>query len=328
MDRPSFWLEEGSIQFLDQRALPWSTFIITAETISEQAEAISSLAVRGAPTIGTFGALSLALSINRGEDERAAYQQLFGSRPTAVDLRNCMDKVMGTYRSNGAEASLETALDLMEDTIRSCRKIGESGRSLIMDNSRIMTHCNAGALATLDWGTALSPIRVRAREGGSPFVWVSETRPLLQGSRLTAWELLNEGIDHRIVVDGCAGHLMSRDEVDLVIVGSDRVAANGDIANKIGTLGKAVLAKEFGIPFYVAFPRTTVDPECPSGNDIPIEVRSDSEITSIHGSGIVPEGSGAYGPAFDVTPSKYITGYITEDGVLSKDEFVSSIIIM
>ncbi len=325
VDRPSFWLDEGSIQLLDQRVLPLNTFIITAETIPEQVEAISTLAVRGAPAIGTFGALSLALSINRGEDEKAAYQQLHGSRPTAVDLSNCLNIVMGVYRSDGDEACLEAALGLMEDTIRSCRKIGEHGRYLIGNNSRIMTHCNAGALATLDWGTALSPIRVRAREGGSPFVWVSETRPLLQGSRLTAWELLNEGIDHRIVVDGSAGHLMSKDEVDLVIVGSDRVAANGDIANKIGTLEKAVLAREFGIPFYVAFPKTTIDPECPSGDRIPIEVRSDLEITSIHGSRIAPEGSGAYGPAFDVTPSGYITGYITEDGVLSKDELVSSI---
>lgn len=209
---------------------------------------------------------------------------------------------------------------LESQTISSCRKIGENGSIVIPDNARVMTHCNAGALATLDWGTALAPVRVKARSGGKPFVWVSETRPLLQGARLTAWELLNEGIDHSIIVDGSSGHMMSRGEVDLVIVGADRVAANGDIANKIGTLEKAVLAREFNIPFYVAFPRTTFDPYCRTGDDIPIEIREGSEIEDLYSDRIAPEGSRGYNPAFDVTPAKYITGYITEDGVLSLDQ--------
>lgn len=320
VDRPSFWLEEDSPVLIDQRQLPGRTTLIRANTIEKQAEAIYHLAIRGAPAIGVFGALSLALAIKRGEDPRRSYKTLLDTRPTAVDLRNCMDVVMADLLNNGKESVLDSALELMETTIRSCERIGKAGEHLISDGSKVMTHCNAGALATVDWGTALAPIRMAARNGKRPFVWVSETRPLLQGARLTAWELMNEGIDHRIIVDSSSGHLLSRGEVDLIIVGADRVASNGDIANKIGTLEKAIIAREFGIPFYVAFPGTTMDPLCKTGMDIPIEVRSDDEILRLDGVNTSPEGSKAFNPAFDVTPYEYITGYVTEEGILSKDD--------
>jgi translation initiation factor eIF-2B subunit alpha/methylthioribose-1-phosphate isomerase len=185
-----------------------------------------------------------------------------------------------------------------------------------------LTHCNAGALASIDWGTALSPIRFKKRTGGEPFVWVSETRPLLQGARLTAWELLQEGIDHRIVVDSASGYLMRKGKVDLVITGADRVCSNGDLANKIGTFGKAVIAKELAIPFYVAFPKTTFDPLCENGDSVPIEEREPLEVLEMGGKGISPEGSEAFNPAFDITPAEYVTGYITEGGVFTLEDFL------
>ncbi len=320
VDRPGFWIEEGFLKLLDQRELPGRTTIIEPSTISEQVEAIRTLAVRGAPAIGVFGAFSLAFALERGEDLDSGYFRLLNSRPTAVDLRNCLDLVADAYRSGGSEEAMVMAENLMRDTIDSCMRIGQSGKDLIHQEGRVMTHCNAGALATLDWGTALAPIRMKAREGGNPFVWVSETRPLLQGSRLTAWELLNEGIDHRIIVDSASGHMMSKEEVDLVIVGTDRVAANGDIANKIGTLEKAIIAREFDIPFYVAFPETTFDPQCGDGSSIPIEIRPSDEIVDYSGIRTGPLESEGLNPAFDVTPARFITGYITEEGVLSLEE--------
>lgn len=320
VDRPCLWIEEGILKLLDQRQLPCRTTIIEPSTISEQVEAIRTLAVRGAPAIGVFGAFSLAFALERGEDLDSSYRSLLDSRPTAVDLRNCLDMVAEAHRLGGPEKAMDMAEKLMRDTIDSCMRIGQSGKDLIPQEGRVMTHCNAGALATLDWGTALAPIRLKAREGGKPFVWVSETRPLLQGSRLTAWELLNEGIDHRIIVDSASGHMMSKEEVDLVIVGTDRVAANGDIANKIGTLEKAIIAREFDIPFYVAFPETTFDPQCGDGSSILIEIRSSDEIVDYSGIRTGPLESEGLNPAFDVTPARFITGYITEDGVLSLEE--------
>lgn len=320
VDRPCLWIEEGILKLLDQRQLPGRTTIIEPSTISEQVEAIRALAVRGAPAIGVFGGFSLAFALERGEDLDSSYRSLLDSRPTAVDLRNCLDMVAEAHRLGGPEKAMVMAEKLMRDTIDSCMRIGQSGKDLIPQEGRVMTHCNAGALATLDWGTALAPIRLKAREGGKPFVWVSETRPLLQGSRLTAWELLNEGIDHRIIVDSASGHMMSKEEVDLVIVGTDRVAANGDIANKIGTLEKAIIAREFDIPFYVAFPETTFDPQCGDGSSIPIEIRSSDEIVDYSGIRTGPLECEGLNPAFDVTPARFITGYITEEGVLSLEE--------
>lgn len=278
---------------------------------------IRKLAVRGAPAIGAFGAYSLALAIERGEDPEESYRRLLGSRPTAVDLRNCLDIVKEAHEND--DDVVKAAAGIYNGIIDSCKRIGEHGAKLIPDRSRILTHCNAGALASIDWGTALAPIRAKAREGGEPFVWVSETRPLLQGARLTAWELLQEDIDHSIIVDSASGHMMREGNVDLVITGADRICMNGDLANKIGTYGKAVLARQNDIPFYVAFPSTTIDRELSSGVDIPIEERRAEEVLSFHGEDVAPVGSNGYNPAFDVTPARYVTGYITEHGVLDPE---------
>ncbi|MGA1849146.1 MAG: S-methyl-5-thioribose-1-phosphate isomerase [Thermoplasmatota archaeon] len=321
LDRPCFWIEAGTLHLIDQRRLPSEVVLISASTIPGQVEMIRTLAVRGAPAIGSFGAYSLALAAQRGEDAGEAYAMLLGSRPTAVDLRNCLDEVMEGLRSGGATGAMDVASSIFFRTIEACRLIGEHGAGVIHEKARILTHCNAGALASMDWGTALAPIRVAKRKGKEPFVWVSETRPLLQGARLTAWELLQEGIDHRIIVDSASGYLMRKGKVDLVITGADRVCANGDFANKIGTYEKAVIAKELGIPFYVAFPRTTLDPKCDDGDSIPIEERGPDEVDEIGGMRISPLGSEAYNPAFDVTPAEYVTGYITEKGVFTPGEF-------
>jgi translation initiation factor eIF-2B subunit alpha/methylthioribose-1-phosphate isomerase len=204
-----------------------------------------------------------------------------------------------------------------------CKSIGEHGSALIKDGSRVLTHCNAGALATVDFGTALAPMRVAHRAGRKFFVYVDETRPRLQGAKLTSWELLNEGIDHAIIADNAAGHYMSRGQVDLVIVGADRIVSNGDFANKIGTYEKAVLAKESGVPFYVAAPVSTFDFSLTSGSGIVIEERSQDEVLLVGGRRISPEGSRAMNPAFDVTPARYVTGFITENGVSRPGEFSS-----
>ncbi|MFW3145477.1 MAG: S-methyl-5-thioribose-1-phosphate isomerase [Thermoplasmatota archaeon] len=321
-DRPCFWEEDGSLILIDQRRLPAQAAIIRAGTVPEQVEAIRTLAVRGAPAIGAFGAYSLALALSRGEE---AYGELLRSRPTAVDLRNCMDMVMEEYANGGKEAALLEARRICGDIIERCRRIGEHGIDVIKDGARVMTHCNAGALATLDHGTALAPVRTKVREGGRIFVWVSETRPLLQGARLTAWELQQEGIEHSIIIDSACGSMMRKGEVDLVITGADRVCTNGDIANKIGTYDKAVLAKENDIPFYVAFPSTTIDMNCSLGDDIPIEYRGEDEVKEFGGAVTSPEGSPAFNPAFDVTPAEYITGYITEEGIFDLDGFIGKI---
>lgn len=312
-------MKDGALELIDQRKLPGSVEFIKASSIDEQVECIRTLAVRGAPAIGAFGACSLAQAVDRDEDPRIAYSKLLGSRPTAVDLRNCLDMMIEAV--NKGESVIDRAAKICSDIIEKCRLIGEHGARAIPDEARILTHCNAGALATLDWGTALAPIRFKARSGGDPFVWVSETRPLLQGARLTAWELLQEGIGHRIMVDGASGHLMRKGEVDIVITGTDRVSMNGDAANKIGTYEKAVIAKENDIPFYIALPSTTIDRSLPSGNGIPIEERGAEEVLELWGDNIAPAGSKAYNPAFDVTPAEYITGYITEYGVFDLDGF-------
>lgn len=316
-DRPCFWVRAGEIILIDQRKLPTSVDLVGIDDTGGAVEMIKTLAVRGAPAIGSFGAWSLALAIQRGEDPEITRRALLETRPTAVDLGYGLDIVMKGYIEGGAEVALDSARKFYEETIETCRSIGEAGSHLISSGAKLMTHCNAGALATLDWGTALSPIRYSSREGKDPFVWVSETRPLLQGARLTAWELLNEGIRHRVIVDSASASLMANDEVDMVIVGADRVCMNGDFANKIGTFQKALSAHELGIPFYVAIPWSTLDRGCSRGEEIPIEIRDGDEISEYGKNRIVPVGSECFNPAFDVTPSKYVTGFITPDGVIS-----------
>ncbi len=320
LDRPSFRVEGDSIVLLDQRRLPSETVLLELSDLDGFVEAIRTLAVRGAPAIGAFGGCALSICYSNGVD--TAYERLKCSRPTAVDLVNCLDEVKTAFDGDGVDGARKRAMEIVERTISACKRIGEVGAELIFDKARVMTHCNAGALATLDWGTALAPIRIAYRDGRDPFVWVSETRPLLQGSRLTAWELVQEGIQHKVVVDSASGYLMRKGEVDLVIVGADRVCRNGDFANKIGTYGKAVMAHELGIPFYVAFPETTFDRGCACGDGIPIEERGEEEVVEFAESRISPSGSRGFNPAFDVTPGEYVTGYITERGILDRDDLM------
>jgi len=296
---------------IDQRLLPGRLKIVAIRTYREMAAAISDMTVRGAPTIGACAAYGMALAWLRKEDLSKAARAIKSTRPTAHDLFFAVDHML-SHR----EEDLVRVADKYSDSIVSmCRKIGTNGAKLIRSGDRILTHCNAGALATVDFGTALAPMRVAHRAGKDIFVYVDETRPRLQGAKLTAWELANEGIRHAIIADNAAGHYM-KDSVDLVIVGADRIVRNGDFANKIGTYSKAVLAKENGVPFYVAAPVSTFDLSTRKGEDIVIEERSEDEVLCVGDCRIAPEASGALNPCFDVTPSRYVKGFITEKGVI------------
>jgi len=244
----------------------------------------------------------------QGRDLDAVAKALISTRPTAHDLKFAVEKMLGN-RGSGVEAAMKFSNSIVEKG----RLIGEQGKPLIGENFTIMTHCNAGALATVDYGTALAPIK--AAKAKNIRVIVSETRPRLQGAKLTAWEMMQEGIEHYIITDGASGYLMHEGEIDIIIVGADRIAANGDFANKIGTYEKAVIARENGVPFYAAAPLSTFDFSISSGNEIPIELRDESEVLMIGKTGISPMGSRALNPAFDVTPADYVTGIITEYGV-------------
>ena len=305
--------ESRSVGFIDQRKLPHSIETYEARRYPEVAFAIKDMVVRGAPAIGAAAAYGMILGYQEREVERAA-EMLKSTRPTAHDLFHAVDYMLEAIRAD--RDPVEAAENYVMRTLDACERIGRYGNELIEDGMRILTHCNAGALATVDYGTALSPMRFAHREGKRIFVWVDETRPRLQGASLTAWELLNEGIEHAIIADNAAGHFMRRGEIDMVIVGADRIAMNGDFANKIGTYEKAVLAKENGIPFYVAAPMSTFDAEIESGDEIVIEERSEDEVLYAQDCRIAPEGSRARNPAFDVTPAKYVTGFITEKGII------------
>lgn len=308
----SLWQEEHVIKFIDQRKLPYCFDIFTARTVDDIAYAIKEMIVRGAPAIGAAAAYGMAL----GQDnpERSA-DLLQTTRPTAHDLFYGVEYMKQAI--NQSEDVFSAASVYVETIINHCKKIGENGERLINENSRILTHCNAGALATVDHGTALSPLRNAHEKGKDIFVYADETRPRLQGL-LTAWELYHEGITHALIADNAAGHYMKKREIDLVIVGADRIAKNGDFANKIGTYEKAVVAKENDIPFYVAAPASTFDRTLKDGSHIVIEERGRKEVTEIVGTSIMPEWVRVKNPAFDVTPHKYVTGYITEDGIQKK----------
>ncbi|MGM0510666.1 MAG: S-methyl-5-thioribose-1-phosphate isomerase, partial [Thermoplasmatota archaeon] len=288
----------------------------TAEDYNDVKKSIREMMVRGAPAIGVTAAYGMAQAAVQGKDLEEAARVIKSARPTAYDLFYAVDHMM----ANMGDDPREAAEKYSDDVVEKCRLIGEHGAQFIEDGDRILTHCNAGALATVDYGTALAPIREAHNQGKDIFVFADETRPRLQGARLTAWELYNEDIPHAVIVDNAAGHYMQRGEIDMVIVGTDRIAANGDIANKIGTYEKAVVAKENDIPFYVAAPVTTFDPSTESGMDIPIEERDESEVCEVMGSCIMPDGSHAKNPAFDVTPAEYITGYFTEKGMFCPDD--------
>ena len=309
------WFENGIVRMIDQRKLPTSMEIYSSRNPEEIAYSIKDMVVRGAPAIGVTAAYGLAMAKINGEDMNKVVKLFASTRPTAFDLFRAIDYMQkANFELNAAER-------YANEISGRCKKIGEYGNALIHDGARLLTHCNAGALAVLDWGTALAPMRVAKESGTNIFVYVDETRPRLQGARLTAWELGQEGIDHAIIADNAAGFYMSRGEVDLVIVGADRIGANGDFANKIGTYEKAVLAKESGIPFYVAAPASTFDFKIKSGSEIPIEERDQDEVLSINGVRHSPQNSKAKNPAFDVTPSRYVTGYITEYGIFTSEEF-------
>jgi methylthioribose-1-phosphate isomerase len=314
MDTRALWMEGKTVGFIDQRKLPHRLEFKYARTVEEVARFIEDMTVRGAPSIGGAGAYGMALAQITGADMKKSAMRLRKTRPTAFDLFYAID-----YMEKNAKMGknlVKAAEKYVSNIAEKCRKIGEHGNSLIKKGNKILTHCNAGALATIDYGTALAPIRAAHRSNKDIFVFVDETRPRLQGAALTSWELIQEGIPHAIIPDNAAGHFMFRGEVDLAIVGADRIAANGDFANKIGTYEKAVLARENGVPFYVAAPVSTFDFSLPSGFKIPIEERSQDEVRYVGKELICPKEAKARNPAFDVTPSKFVTGFITEIGII------------
>jgi methylthioribose-1-phosphate isomerase len=327
---------EGALELLDQRALPEQQVTIRYETAADVADAIRAMVVRGAPAIGCAAAYGIALEAQRfARASRAdfdrrlaeAFAVLERSRPTAVNLFWALDRMRAGLRAHTAASSEEAAAallacahDLRAEDIRLNRAMGAHGAELLAGSASVLTHCNAGALATAGHGTALGVLRSAVEAGKRIEVYADETRPFLQGARLTAWELQQDGIPVTLIADSAAAFLMSRGKIDAVIVGADRVAANGDVANKIGTYGLAVLARRHGIPFYVACPLSTIDMTIESGADIPIEERSAEEVLGYRGTRWAPEGVAVVNPVFDVTPAELVTALITEKGVTREPE--------
>ena len=300
---------DQSLELLDQRVLPHEVRTICCRSAVEVADAIRDMVVRGAPAIGITAAYGMAIAAERGEDLDAAAEVLCAARPTAVNLKWAVDAMRRLPRDEIADA----ARALHEADIRINEALGDHGARLLPAGARVYTHCNAGALATGGYGTALGVVRSAWRDGRLVRVWAGETRPYLQGARLTAWECEQDRIPCTLVTDSAAASLMARGEIDAVVVGADRVAANGDVANKIGTLGLAILARHHAIPFYVAVPTSTLDPACPDGAHIPIEERGGDEIRGF-GTARWAADVDVHNPAFDVTPAALVTGWITEHG--------------
>ena len=328
-----FW-EDNTLNILDQTKLPHEVEYIRAKDVDTVAEAICRLSVRGAPAIGAAAAYGLVLgALNIAADDANTFfvelkkisDKLLATRPTAVNLKWALERLMNKAKQNLnlkiddiKQVLLDEANRIFDEDIETNKKIGEYGCELIPNNAVILTHCNAGALATAGFGTALGVVKAAHYKNKNIHVYSCETRPLLQGARLTVWEMLEEGIPVTLITDSMAGYLMACKKVDLVIVGADRIALNGDGANKIGTYSLAVLAKEHKIPFYVAAPSSTIDFELDSGKQIPIEERSHEEVTHIGGVKIAADGVRAWNPAFDVTPNELIDAIITELGVIRK----------
>ena len=300
--KPIRW-KGKSLELLDQRLLPGKVSYVKCTTAAQVAKAIKDMVVRGAPAIGCAAAFGVVL----GKGSASSFEILSKSRPTAVNLFWALNRMR---KAKDLEAEAKAIFD---EDLAGNRAMGKLGATLIPEGARVMTHCNTGALATAGYGTALGVIR--ASKSKIKGVIANETRPYLQGARLTAWELVQEGIPCTLITDNMAGHLMSRGEVDVIVVGADRIAANGDTANKIGTYSVAVLAREHRIPFYVAAPLSTIDLKTPDGQHIPIEERNAREVTHVGGSQLVPEGALVWNPAFDVTPHQLIAGIITERGI-------------
>ena len=306
----SLWYEKNKVHFIDQRKLPYKFCIYSARTIDEIVFAIRDMVVRGAPAIGAAASYGMVLGV---KDIINTSIKLRQTRPTAHDLFFAI-KHMEREISAGNNP-LIAANKYVDDIISRCKKIGENGEKLIKNNMKILTHCNAGALATVDYGTALAPIRIAYKKNKNILVYADETRPRCQGY-LTSWELKQEGIKHHVIVDNASGYYMKNGEIDIVIVGADRIAKNGDFANKIGTYEKAVVAKENNVPFYVAAPISTFDKKIKNGKQIKIEEREKKELREINKKRIMPDWIPVMNPSFDVTPSKYVTGYITEKGII------------
>jgi len=321
----SLRIRENQLWILDQQALPQRTDWRECRDVSELVDHIRTLRVRGAPLIGLSASLLLALLAEQGmkQDELAhSLDVLRASRPTAVNLMNNLDRMkIALQQPDFVTALTAEALRLVDEDRALCESIATHGAKLVTPGSRLLTHCNTGGLATAGVGTAIGVIRRAHEQGNVEQVWVDETRPLLQGGRLTAWELGELGIPYQLICDSMAASLMAQKRVDAIWVGADRIAANGDVANKIGTYSLAVLAKYHGIPFYVAAPHTTHDPHCPNGSAIPIEQRDAREVTGVSGSfGSVqwaPEDAKVYNPAFDVTPAELISGWVLDVGVVT-----------
>ena len=324
------WTDAG-VRFIDQTRLPTEETYVTCKSYEEVADAIRTMIVRGAPAIGVTAAMGVALGVRDSQAaDPAALRREFehiceviaSTRPTAVNLFWGIRRMKDKFEENGArpveeikKVLVREAQQMLDEDIAANRAMGQHGAVLLPASGGILTHCNAGALATCGYGTALGVIRAAVDAGKKLQVFADETRPFLQGSRLTAWELMKEGIPTTVISDNMAGAMMRQGKIDSVIVGADRIAANGDVANKIGTYTVAVLAKEHGIPFYVAAPFSTVDLETPDGSGIPIEQRSPTEVTHMAGRQIAPDGVNVENPAFDVTPHRYVTAIITERGV-------------
>jgi len=322
------------LELIDQRALPARLEYVSCTNAAEVAEAIRSMVVRGAPAIGCAAAFGIALEARRQQDRpprefetamEAAFKTLAASRPTAVNLFWALERMRGALAAKhdpkSAAAKLaEAALALFVADVEANRAIGRAGAALVPDGARVLTHCNTGALATAGHGTALGVIRSARDAGKRVSVIASETRPYLQGARLTAWEMIQEKIPVTLITDNTAGHLMSLGKIDLVLVGADRIAANGDVANKIGTYTLAVLAQRHRIPFYVAAPLSSIDISVTDGSAIPIEERSASEITGYAGVRWAPEGVSVANPAFDITPAELVNGLVTEKGVVTRPD--------
>jgi S-methyl-5-thioribose-1-phosphate isomerase len=336
-DYRTVWMKGSSVFLIEQNALPFDFKIYEAKSYLDTCNAIKTMIVRGAGAIGATAGFAMAQAFLEAHESnfwnfvKKAKKDIESARPTAQNLFYAINRVFSASENSKKprEAAVMEARKIADEDVDNCKKIGEYGNELIKDDFNIETHCNAGWLAFVDYGTALSPVYVAHRSGKRVFVYVDETRPRSQGARLTAWELKNEGVSHKIISDNAGAYIMSQKKVDIIIVGADRIARNGDVANKIGTFEKAIVAKEFGIPFYVAAPTSTFDLKCKSGKDIIIEERNEDEIlyqTGLTKDGnierilVCSPGSGAINPAFDVTPAKYIKGIITEKGIVKPDE--------
>ena len=334
-DYRTVWMEGNTVCLIEQNLLPFEFKIFRAENYKQTCMVISTMIVRGAGAIGATAAYAMAQAFVEGNNDAEfvnnARLEIENTRPTAQNLFYATERV---YRAGQAsiEEAINEAQKIADEDAQACKKIGELGNSLIQDGWNIETHCNAGWLAFVDYGSALSPVYAAHRSGKQVFVYADETRPRGQGARLTAWELKNENVPHVIIPDNAGAHLMSQGKIDMMIVGSDRIAANGDVANKIGTLEKAIAAKYYGIPFYVAAPTSTIDFSCASGKDIPIEQRHQDEVLYQSGTNsegslenilISSPGSEAMNPAFDVTPAELVTAIITEQGIFKPEELAS-----